>query len=102
MFNETLSAFTSNADEGDRHFSTFFFGKLRFSKTWLILGAAVFLVTVPVFFQAPLVRQLPVVSLIMTVGWLVLALKLLKKTSTWLWGDLLLGFSFSWLTGGIY
>ncbi|CBN56243.1 MULTISPECIES: DUF3120 domain-containing protein [Kamptonema] len=103
MFNETLSEFTSTAaSDRDSHFSTFFLGKLRFSTTWLIFGAAVFLVTVPVFFQAPLVRQMPVVSLTMTVGWLAIAFKLLKNPSTWLWGDLLLGFTWSWLTGGIY
>lgn len=103
MFNETLSEFTSTAaSDRDSHFSTFFLGKLRFSTTWLIFGAAVFLVTVPVFFQAPLVRQMPVLSLTMTVGWLAIAFKLLKNPSTWLWGDLLLGFTWSWLTGGIY
>lgn len=69
---------------------------------WLMLGAAAFLVSVPVFVQAPLVRQLPQLSLVMTLGWVWLGLILCKRPSTHLWGDLLLGFSWSWLAGSIY
>jgi Protein of unknown function (DUF3120) len=69
---------------------------------WLMLGAAAFLVSVPVFVQAPLVRQFPQLSLVMTLGWVWLGLMLCKRSSTQIWGDLLLGFSWSWLAGSIY
>ncbi len=71
-------------------------------QSWLVFTAAAFLVSVPVFVQAPLVRQLPLVSLVMTLGWVWLGLRLLKYPATQLWGDLLLGFSWSWLAGSIY
>jgi len=71
-------------------------------KTWLVLAAAVFLVSVPVFIEAPLVRSLPVVSLAITGLWVWLSLKLMSRPQTYLWGDLLLGFSWSWLAGSIY
>ncbi|NEP60371.1 MAG: DUF3120 domain-containing protein [Symploca sp. SIO2G7] len=64
--------------------------------------AASFLVSVPVFAQAPLVRQLPLLSLLMTFGWVWLGLILFKEEATHIWGDLLLGFSWSWLAGSIY
>lgn len=67
-----------------------------------MFAAAAFLVSVPVFVQAPLVRQLPLVSLALTAGWIWLGLALLKRPSTQVWGDLLLGFSWSWLAGSIY
>lgn len=38
----------------------------------------------------------------MTVGWVGLSLVLLKRQKTEVWGDLLLGFSWSWLAGSIY
>lgn len=38
----------------------------------------------------------------MTGGWLALSLNLLNRPATWQWGDLLLGFTLTWLTGGIY
>lgn len=68
----------------------------------LVFLAAAFLVSVPVFIQAPLVRLVPWLSLLATVGWFVLSLSLLKHRSTHLWGDLLFGFSWSWLAGSIY
>lgn len=67
-----------------------------------MLAAASFLVSVPVFVQAPLVRQLPLLSLVMTPLWVWLGLILLKRESTQVWGDLILGFSWSWLAGSIY
>lgn len=70
--------------------------------SWLIFSGAAFLVTVPVFFQAPLVRILPWLSLMLTLGWVALAFLLYKKEKTRLWGDLLFGFSWSWLAGSIY
>lgn len=71
-------------------------------QAWLVFGAACFLVSVPVFFQAPLVRLLPALSLVLTVGWLWLSSVLRRRPSTEVWGDLLLGFTWSWLAGSIY
>nr|WP_237747922.1 DUF3120 domain-containing protein [Spirulina subsalsa] len=68
----------------------------------LMLGAAAFLVSVPVFFQAPLVRVLPWLSLGLTGIWWVLAWGLGRGQKTRIWGDLILGFSWSWLAGSIY
>ncbi|MBD1861719.1 MULTISPECIES: DUF3120 domain-containing protein [Trichocoleus] len=76
--------------------------QLRISQTWLVLAAAVLLVAVPVFIQAPLVRWQPVLSLLLTGGWLGLSLVLMARDRTQLWGDLLFGFTWSWLAGSIY
>lgn len=65
-------------------------------------AAAAFLVAVPVFVQAPLVRLVPQVSLAMTAIWLLLGWKLLQNSNTQLWGDLTIGFSWTWLAGAIY
>jgi hypothetical protein len=72
------------------------------NRQWLILAAAGFLVTVPVFIQAPLVRLFPVASLLSTFAWLALSLALMFRPKTEIWGDLLLGFTGSWLAGSIY
>ena len=66
------------------------------------LAAAAFLVAVPVFVQAPLVRVLPSFSLMLTALWLYVGWKLLQKPETQLWGDLTIGFSWTWLAGAIY
>lgn len=76
--------------------------KLTYKQSWLVFAAAVFLVSVPVFVEAPLVRSLPSLSLVITGFWIWLSLKLMSRQQTYLWGDLLLGFSLSWLTGAIY
>ncbi len=86
----------------EKNFLVFISEKIRISQKWAVFGTAVFLVSVPVFFQAPMVRQLPWLSLGMTGFWLWLSLKLLRKRATNLWGDLLLGFTWSWFTGSIY
>jgi Protein of unknown function (DUF3120) len=72
------------------------------SQKWLFFASAAFLVTVPVFFQAPLVRVFPWLSLFATFGWLWLSFFLRKRPPTHLLGDLLLGFSLTWLAGSIY
>ena len=59
-------------------------------KNWLTFLASGFLVSVPVFIEAPLVRFCPEISVIMTAGWLWLAFYLMKQPKTHLWGDLLL------------
>jgi hypothetical protein len=48
------------------------------------------------------VRLFPLLSLLLTLGWVGLSFVLLKRPKTQLWGDLLLGFSWSWLAGSIY
>ena len=66
------------------------------------LGLGLFLVSIPVLLQAPLVRFLPWVSLgIMPVFYLS-ALWMLNRPRFVPWGDLLIGFSWSWLAGTIY
>ncbi len=76
--------------------------RLGSRQSWLVLAAAVFLVSVPVFIEAPLVRSLPLLSLAMTGLWVGLSFALMSRTSSHLWGDLLLGFSWSWLAGSLY
>ncbi|MDX1976593.1 MAG: DUF3120 domain-containing protein [Pseudanabaenaceae cyanobacterium bins.68] len=70
------------------------------SKHYLVCLAAIFLVSVPVFFQAPLVRVAPVLSLLLSVGILGVAQQLLVRMPTW--GSLVWGFSLSWICGSIY
>ena len=74
----------------------------RDSQSWWVFGAASFLVSVPVFFQAPIVRLFPFVSLVLTSTWIVAGWWLYQREKTRWWGDLLLGFSWSWLAGSIY
>ncbi len=64
--------------------------------------AAALLVSVPVFLEAPLVRQYPVVSVVSTLLWVCLGSILLQRPQSQIWGDLILGFSWSWLAGAIY
>jgi len=66
---------------------------------WLATG---FLVSVPVFAQAPLVRLLPWASLMLTLGWLGLGVWLWRRSRTAVWGDLIVGFTWSWFAGSIY
>ncbi len=67
-----------------------------------VFGAAMGLVILPVFFQAPLVRYFPWVSLAMTPLWLGLGAKLMKRPRWEVWGDLIVGFGWIWLTGSLY
>lgn len=71
-------------------------------QTWLVFAAAVFLVSVPVFIEAPIVRSLPSLSLALTGFWVWLSFRLMSRPATYVWGDLLFGFSWSWLAGAIY
>jgi len=71
-------------------------------RAWSVLAASVFLVSVPVFVEAPLVRFLPALSVAVTGVWVWLGVALLFRPATRLWGDLLLGFAWSWLAGAIY
>lgn len=72
------------------------------SSPWPIFLGAVFLVSVPVLFQASLVRWQPELSLALTAAWLGLALWLCQREHTRLWGDLLVGFTWTWFAGSIY
>ncbi|WP_434683913.1 DUF3120 domain-containing protein [Pseudanabaena minima] len=69
---------------------------------WRVWFAALFLVSVPVFFEAPLVRYAPWLSLICTVGWLAIAKHLQADPKTKIWGSLVWGFSLTWLCGSLY
>lgn len=67
-----------------------------------VFFVASFLVSVPVFFQAPIVRLFPWFSLGLTSVWIVIGWLLYQRHQTHWWGDILLGFSWSWLAGSIY
>lgn len=66
------------------------------------MGAAIFLVSVPVLFQAPLVRVWPWFSLELTTVWVLIGYWLLQRPAQQRWGDLLIGFSWCWLCGSLY
>jgi hypothetical protein len=70
-------------------------------QAWRVFFSASFLVSVPVFFQAPIVRLFPWVSLLLTGFWVGLGYLLYQRSNRW-WGDILCGFSWSWLAGSIY
>ncbi|MGF1575406.1 MAG: DUF3120 domain-containing protein [Cyanophyceae cyanobacterium] len=70
-------------------------------KAQLGLTAAV-LVSIPVFVQAPLVRNAPWVSLVLTLGWLALSMHLMSEPRQRAWGSLLYGFTLTWLAGSLY
>ena len=74
----------------------------REKQAWWVFGAASFLVSVPVFFQAPIVRLFPSISLLLTLAWVVLGWLLYRRPQTRWWGDITIGFSWSWLAGSIY
>lgn len=69
---------------------------------WWLFGASVLLVTLPVFVQAPLVRQWPTFSLLTSLVWLGMGFYLRSQPRLQLWGDLLIGFTLAWFAGSIY
>ena len=71
-------------------------------QSWSLFTAAMFLVSLPVLIQAPLVRTWPWLSLVATGGWLLGSYVLLKQEKTQIWGDLLFGFALAWFSGSIY
>jgi hypothetical protein len=83
---------------------------LAFTKGWIerstlqlkVFGVALGLVILPVFVQAPLVRYFPWVSLAMTFLWLGLGTWMMRRPELHLWGDLIVGFGWIWLTGSLY
>ena len=58
--------------------------------------------SVPVFIQAPLVRFQPLGSLALTLVWLLSGFYMLRQPALKLWGDLSIGFAWTWLAGSIY
>ena len=68
----------------------------------LMFCASAFLVSIPVFFQAPLVRVMPWLSLFLSAFWFGLSWHWRKQEAKNLWGNILWGFSWSWLCGSIY
>jgi Protein of unknown function (DUF3120) len=69
---------------------------------WMVFAAGAFLVSVPVFFEAPLVRYWPGMSLALSLVWALASVVLCRRPTTQLWGDLLVGFTWSWLCGSIF
>nr|WP_239121223.1 DUF3120 domain-containing protein [Spirulina major] len=103
MFTKILLSSTTTGLTPHQRISPFFANSQPLqSQLWRIFAASGFLVSVPVFFQAPLVRSFPELSLLLTVGWFVLAYCLWRSPKYQLWGDILLGFSWSWLAGSLY
>ena len=75
---------------------------LGMSQRWLVFATAIFLIVAPVFIEAPLVRSFPWLSLTLTISWLGVGLFMMARPATQLIGDLLIGFSWIWLSGSIY
>ena len=69
---------------------------------WANALLGILLVSIPVFFEAPLVRLLPWLSLVLAGGWFWLSDRLANHPPTRFIGELLFGFSWSWLAGAIY
>ncbi|MEM6518242.1 MAG: DUF3120 domain-containing protein [Cyanobacteria bacterium P01_D01_bin.71] len=70
--------------------------------SWMGIVLGILLVSVPVFFEAPLVRAAPWASVLLTGIWVGGSVYLCRYTRTAFWGDLLWGLSWSWLAGAIY
>ena len=70
---------------------------LNIPRSLILILAAGFLVTIPVFIQAPLVRAYPWLSLALTLG-------LVSFSRQWKqpWSSLLWGFALTWFCGSIY
>lgn len=91
---QQYAALTQRAEDSSRN---------RIRAFWF----AAFLVAVPVFVQAPLVRAAPTLSLLLTGAWLWLGYLWLNgsdahQPNRMLWGDLIVGFSWTWLAGSVY
>ncbi|MCW9680679.1 DUF3120 domain-containing protein [Dolichospermum planctonicum UHCC 0167] len=105
MINHTFFSYTAtnptlDIDDGVKN--TSLANLISSRQNWLVFAASVFLVSVPVFVEAPLVRSFPVLSVFLTGFLLWFSMRLMSSSRTYLWGDLLFGFSWTWLTGAIY
>ena len=69
---------------------------------WDLFFAASFLVSVPVFVEAPLVRAFPWVSLAIAPFLAITSWSLEHRPQSNRWGNLLWGFTITWLAGSIY
>ncbi|NCJ06499.1 DUF3120 domain-containing protein [Synechococcales cyanobacterium C] len=77
-------------------------GKIGTLRSWRFFSAAIFLVSVPVFIQAPLVRAWPWIGLLSTGLWLGTGWVLQKRPASANWGSLILGFTLTWIAGSLY
>ena len=68
----------------------------------MVFVASVVLISVPVFIQAPLVQLYPWVSLLLTPVLFALGRWLRSHPTRGVWGDLLVGFTWTWLAGSVY
>ncbi|TAD76503.1 MAG: DUF3120 domain-containing protein [Oscillatoriales cyanobacterium] len=68
---------------------------------WLF-AASIFLVSGPVFIEAPLVRWMPALCTALTLALVMGGAWLLDRQRWQIWGSLLVGFSWSWLAGSLY
>jgi hypothetical protein len=100
FFSYTATNPTLDIDDGVKN--TSLANLISSRQNWLVFAASVFLVSVPVFVEAPLVRSFPVLSVFLTGFLLWFSMRLMSSSRTYLWGDLLFGFSWTWLTGAIY
>lgn len=106
-FLKILSSYTSSSSAiatkiTNRNFPPFWEWIAESTSPGSIFLAAIFLVSVPVFLQAPLVRSLPWLSLAITLFWLGISHILTSFSKTRPWGDLLFGFALTWFAGSIY
>jgi hypothetical protein len=85
---ETVFSVSSKANQSAQH--------------WSLFAASIFLVSVPVFIQTPLVRLLPWVSLALTLVLAMVGVWLRSRFASRWWGDLCLGFTWTWLAGSLY
>lgn len=102
MLNHTVFSNLLTADRSWAHRALGLWQSLSRVGHWQIGAVSIFLVSIPVFFQAPLVRQFPVLSLLLTLAWVGLGYFWRSQEDKSVWGDLILGFSWSWLAGSIY
>ena len=66
------------------------------------IALGIFLVSVPVFFEAPLVRAAPELCVLLTAAWVWLGKQCRQHPRTAFVGELCIGLSWSWLAGAIY
>lgn len=106
MLNNTLlsqlTTFLPTVKQGINKYTQELWLDNRQKQSILVFVLSAFLVTIPVFFQAPLVRVVPWLSLIVSAFWFILGLYWRSQAKMSIWGDLIWGFSWSWLCGSIY
>lgn len=68
----------------------------------MVFVASVFLVSVPVFVQAPLVQLYPWLSLLLTPVLFGLGRWIRSHPDREVWGDLVIGFTWTWLAGSVF